>query len=86
MNKCLVSLQVMSVKALGIAIKLTLEGSSQVAHLKSWVFAMVAATCVITQLNYLNKVGTSLPKTSGISSSSFFIYKDIIFVACSIIL
>ncbi|XP_075517218.1 putative magnesium transporter NIPA6 isoform X1 [Primulina tabacum] len=49
------SLTVMSIKAIGIAIKLTLEGSSQVARFESWVFAMVAATCIITQLNYLNK-------------------------------
>ncbi|XAR62644.1 hypothetical protein NMG60_11017484 [Bertholletia excelsa] len=49
------SLTVMSIKAIGIAIKLTLEGSSQVAHVQTWVFAMVAITCIITQLNYLNK-------------------------------
>ncbi|GMP47668.1 hypothetical protein CsSME_00015312 [Camellia sinensis var. sinensis] len=49
------SLTVMSIKAIGIAIKLTLEGSSQVAHFQTWVFAMVALTCIITQLNYLNK-------------------------------
>lgn len=49
------SLTVMSIKAIGIAIKLTLEGSSQVAHFQTWVFAMVAITCIITQLNYLNK-------------------------------
>ncbi|CAA0818470.1 Probable magnesium transporter NIPA6 [Striga hermonthica] len=49
------SLTVMSIKAIGIAIKLTLEGYSQVAHFKSWVFAMVAVTCIATQLVYLNK-------------------------------
>ncbi|CAK9142766.1 unnamed protein product [Ilex paraguariensis] len=45
----------MSIKAIGIAIKLTLEGSSQAAHFQTWVFVMVAVTCIITQLNYLNK-------------------------------
>ena len=50
----------MSIKAIGIAIKLTLEGSSQVAHFQTWVFAMVAITCIITQLNYLNKVSSFL--------------------------
>ncbi|KAL2520087.1 putative magnesium transporter NIPA6 [Forsythia ovata] len=49
------SLTVMSIKAIGIAIKLTLEGSSQVARFQTWVFVMVAVTCIITQLNYLNK-------------------------------
>ena len=49
-------LQVMSIKAIGIAIKLTLEGFSQAAHYQTWVFVMIAVTCIITQLNYLNKV------------------------------
>lgn len=49
------SLTVMSIKAIGIAIKLTFEGSSQVAHFQTWVFVMVAVSCIITQLNYLNK-------------------------------
>ncbi|GAA0151280.1 secondary carrier transporter [Lithospermum erythrorhizon] len=49
------SLTVMSIKAIGIAIKLTLEGSNQAAHLQTWVFVMIAMSCIITQLNYLNK-------------------------------
>jgi hypothetical protein len=49
-------LQVMSIKAIGIAIKLTLEGSNQAGHFQTWVFVMVAVTCIVIQLNYLNKV------------------------------
>ncbi|XP_022156320.1 probable magnesium transporter NIPA6 isoform X1 [Momordica charantia] len=49
------SLTVMSIKAIGIAIKLTMEGWSQVAHFQTWVFVMVAISCIIIQLNYLNK-------------------------------
>ncbi|XP_071714623.1 probable magnesium transporter NIPA6 [Rutidosis leptorrhynchoides] len=54
---CLIngSLTVMSVKAIGIAIKLILEGSSQVARYQTWIFVTVAVTCIIIQLNYLNK-------------------------------
>ncbi|KAL5188642.1 putative magnesium transporter NIPA7 [Glycine soja] len=48
------SLTVMSVKAVGIAIKLTLEGANQAFHFQAWVFAMVSVTCIIVQLNYLN--------------------------------
>lgn len=48
------SLTVMSIKAVGIAIKLTLDGSSQVAQFQTWVFVLVALSCIITQLNYLN--------------------------------
>ncbi|KAJ6858042.1 magnesium transporter NIPA6 [Populus alba x Populus x berolinensis] len=48
------SLTVMSIKAIGIAIKLTLEGTNQAKYFQTWIFAMVAITCIITQLNYLN--------------------------------
>ncbi|KAI4378836.1 hypothetical protein MLD38_016262 [Melastoma candidum] len=48
------SLTVMSIKAIGIAIELTLEGLNQAGYFQTWIFAMVAITCIITQLNYLN--------------------------------
>lgn len=48
--------QVMSIKAIGIAIKLTLEGTNQLVYFQTWIFGMVAVTCIITQLNYLNMV------------------------------
>ncbi|XP_052205956.1 probable magnesium transporter NIPA4 isoform X2 [Diospyros lotus] len=49
------SLSVMSVKALGIALKLTLSGMNQLLYPQTWSFAVVVITCVITQMNYLNK-------------------------------
>ncbi|POO00257.1 Magnesium transporter NIPA [Trema orientale] len=49
------SLTVMSIKAIGIAIKLTLEGSNQATHFETWIFVMVSISCIILQLNYLNK-------------------------------
>ncbi|KAL7157341.1 hypothetical protein ABFS83_02G071700 [Erythranthe nasuta] len=49
------SLSVMSVKALGIALKLTLSGTNQLIYPQTWVFAMVVTICVLTQMNYLNK-------------------------------
>ncbi|KAI3984141.1 hypothetical protein MKX01_035268 [Papaver californicum] len=49
------SLSVMSVKAIGIALKLTFSGTNQLVYSQTWVFTMVVLTCVITQLNYLNK-------------------------------
>ncbi|KAI3917950.1 hypothetical protein MKW98_000184 [Papaver atlanticum] len=49
------SLSVMSVKALGIALKLTFSGTNQLLYSQTWVFTMVVLACVITQLNYLNK-------------------------------
>lgn len=48
--------QVMSVKALGIALKLTFSGMNQLIYPQTWVFTLIVLTCVITQMNYLNKV------------------------------
>ncbi|KAK9676391.1 hypothetical protein RND81_11G074000 [Saponaria officinalis] len=50
------SLSVMSVKALGIALKLTLSGMNQLIYPQTWAFTLIVAACVITQMNYLNKV------------------------------
>uniref|UniRef100_A0A7I4CIF2 Probable magnesium transporter n=1 Tax=Physcomitrium patens TaxID=3218 RepID=A0A7I4CIF2_PHYPA len=49
------SLSVMSVKALGIAVKLTLQGQNQLIYPQTSVFAMVVLICILTQMNYLNK-------------------------------
>ena len=46
----------MSVKALGIALKLTLSGMNQLVYPQTWFFTLVVMVCVITQMNYLNKV------------------------------
>ncbi|KAL3843677.1 hypothetical protein ACJIZ3_001080 [Penstemon smallii] len=49
------SLSVMSVKGLGIALKLTLSGTNQLIYPQAWTFAMVVTVCILTQMNYLNK-------------------------------
>ncbi|GMH24761.1 hypothetical protein Nepgr_026604 [Nepenthes gracilis] len=49
------SLSVMSVKALGIALKLTLSGMNQLVYPQTWAFTLIVAICVVTQMNYLNK-------------------------------
>uniref|UniRef100_A0ACD5ZAM3 Uncharacterized protein n=1 Tax=Avena sativa TaxID=4498 RepID=A0ACD5ZAM3_AVESA len=49
------SVSVMSVKALGIALKLTFSGTNQLVYPQTWAFTMVVITCIITQMNYLNK-------------------------------
>ena len=51
-----IPLQVMSVKALGIALKLTLSGMNQLIYPQTWAFSMIVTACVVTQMNYLNKV------------------------------
>ncbi|KAK1261795.1 hypothetical protein QJS04_geneDACA001144 [Acorus gramineus] len=64
------SLTVVSIKAVGIAIKLTFEGTSQVAYPQTWFFVSVAVICVVTQLNYLNKVSILF---SNVFVSSLFV-------------
>ncbi|KAE8654397.1 putative magnesium transporter NIPA5 [Hibiscus syriacus] len=49
------SISVMSVKALGIALKLTFSGMNQLVYPQTWAFTLVVITCVLTQINYLNK-------------------------------
>ncbi|KAF3784419.1 putative magnesium transporter [Nymphaea thermarum] len=49
------SLSVMSVKALGTSLKLTFEGSNQLIYPETWFFMTVVFTCVLMQMNYLNK-------------------------------
>ncbi|KAJ4796154.1 magnesium transporter NIPA (DUF803) [Rhynchospora pubera] len=49
------SLSVMSVKALGTSLKLTFEGTNQLVYPETWFFMLVVVTCVLTQMNYLNK-------------------------------
>ncbi|KAK9677580.1 hypothetical protein RND81_11G153200 [Saponaria officinalis] len=49
------SLTVVSIKAIGIAIKLTLEDINQLTFPQTWFFITVGAIGVIMQLNYLNK-------------------------------
>uniref|UniRef100_A0A0E0JRV0 Probable magnesium transporter n=1 Tax=Oryza punctata TaxID=4537 RepID=A0A0E0JRV0_ORYPU len=49
------SLSVMSVKALGIALKLTFSGMNQLIYPQTWMFTIVVVACILTQMNYLNK-------------------------------
>nr|XP_012571828.1 probable magnesium transporter NIPA1 isoform X2 [Cicer arietinum] len=49
------SITVMSVKALGIALKLTFEGMNQFKYFETWFFTIVVLGCCLLQINYLNK-------------------------------
>ncbi|KAL8779954.1 MAG: hypothetical protein Q9194_001173 [Teloschistes cf. exilis] len=49
------SISVMSVKAFGIALKLTLGGSNQFTYPSTYVFIIITVVCILTQMNYFNK-------------------------------
>ena len=49
------SVSVMSIKAFGIALKLTLNGNNQFSHPSTYAFGIVTGVCILTQMNYFNK-------------------------------
>ena len=49
------SVSVMSVKAFGIALKLTMAGNNQFTHPSTYVFGIVTVVSILTQMNYFNK-------------------------------
>lgn len=49
------SISVMLIKAFGIALKLTFAGNNQFTHVSTYVFIIVVAGCIVTQMNYFNK-------------------------------
>lgn len=74
------SLSVMSVKALGIAIKLTFEGENQFFYYETWLFVMVVVTCVLTQMVYLNKALDSF-NTAIVSPVYYVMFTSLTIVA-----
>ncbi|OAY82254.1 putative magnesium transporter NIPA4 [Ananas comosus] len=70
------SLSVMSVKALGIALKLTFSGMNQLIYPQTWAFTIVVFACVITQMNYLNKACASLAESHPYQYVMWFIALD----------
>jgi len=55
------SISVMSVKAFGIALKLTFGGNNQFTHPSTYVFMIVTGVCILTQMNYFNKALSQFP-------------------------
>ena len=55
------SISVMAIKAFGIALKLTFQGNNQFTHPSTYVFMIVSAICILTQMNYLNKALAQFP-------------------------
>ncbi|KAJ6125623.1 hypothetical protein N7471_012940 [Penicillium samsonianum] len=55
------SVSVMSVKAFGIAVKLTAGGDNQFTHGSTYVFVLVLIVTTLTQMNYLNKAMSEFP-------------------------
>eukprot|EP01023_Acetabularia_acetabulum_P027016 TRINITY_DN2555_c0_g1_i4.p2 TRINITY_DN2555_c0_g1~~TRINITY_DN2555_c0_g1_i4.p2 ORF type:complete len:361 (+),score=23.10 TRINITY_DN2555_c0_g1_i4:115-1197(+) len=78
------SLSVMSCKALGIAIKLSVGGNNQMLHRETWYFVVVVVVCIVTQMNYLNKA-LDLFNTA-IVSPIYYVMFTVLTIIASIIL
>ncbi|KAL5629016.1 hypothetical protein BROUX41_002407 [Berkeleyomyces rouxiae] len=55
------SISVMSVKAFGIALRLTLSGNNQFSHPSTYVFMITTTVCILVQMNYFNKALAQYP-------------------------
>lgn len=77
------SLTVVSIKAVGIAIKLTFEGINQMAYPHTWLFVLGAVICTVTQLNYLNKALDTF-NTAVVSPIYYVMFTTLTIVASAI--
>ncbi|KAH8703808.1 magnesium transporter [Talaromyces proteolyticus] len=82
------SISVMSVKAFGIAVRLTVEGSNQFANASTYVFLIALVVTTVSQTHYLNKAMSHFPAslvnaifyvgfTTCTLSASFIFYQGI---------
>jgi len=73
------SLSVVSCKALGIALKLTLRnGSNQIFKKETFAFFCTVICCIVVQMNYLNKALDTF--NTAIVSSTYYVF----FTTCTI--
>lgn len=49
------SISIMAIKGLGLALKMTFRGHNQFTQPSTYVFAIMVAVCILTQMNYFNK-------------------------------
>ena len=78
------SLSVMACKAVGIAIRLTLDGDNQLNRLGTWVFVAVLVACITTQMNYLNKA-LDLFNTARVTPIYYVLFTTFVIVASVIL-
>lgn len=77
------SLTVMGVKAVGIALKLTLSGINQFTYVQTWFFTILVIVCVLTQMNYLNKALDTF-NTAVISPVYYVMFTTLTIIASTI--
>nr|CAD1824436.1 unnamed protein product [Ananas comosus var. bracteatus] len=78
------SLTVMSVKAVGIALKLSFSGMNQFIYVQTWFFSAVVIICCLVQLNYLNKALDTF--NTAVVSPVYFVMFTILTIFASMIM
>ncbi|XP_037492644.1 probable magnesium transporter NIPA2 isoform X2 [Jatropha curcas] len=77
------SLTVMSVKAVGIALKLTFSGSNQFIYFQTWLFTIIVVVFCLLQVNYLNKALDNF-KTAVVSPVYYVMFTTFTIIASMI--
>ena len=70
--------------SLGMAIKLSLSGSNQMANPTTYVFLVVVVICVVFQLNYLNRALDLFP--AGAVSPVYYVCFTVATIVATLIL
>ena len=78
------SLSVMGCKGLGIVIKQTLHGDSQLTNPVAWVLLFAVLACVLTQMNYLNKA-LDIFDTSMVTPIYYVMFTTLTIIASAIL-
>ena len=78
------SLSVMACKGLSIAIKLTFMGDTQLFNPLAWFFAIAVATCIMIQMNYLNRA-LDIFNTSLVTPIYYVMFTTLTIIASAIL-
>ncbi|PFX27064.1 Magnesium transporter NIPA2 [Stylophora pistillata] len=78
------SLSVMGCKGLGIVIKQTLHGDSQLSNPVAWGLLFAVLACVLTQMNYLNKA-LDIFNTSLVTPIYYVMFTTLTIIASAIL-
>ena len=78
------SLSVMGCKGLGIVIKQTLHGDSQLTNPVAWGLIFAVLACVLTQMNYLNKA-LDIFNTSLVTPIYYVMFTTLTIIASAIL-
>lgn len=78
------SLSVMGCKGIGIVLKQTLRGDSQLTNPVAWALLFAVLACVMTQMNYLNKA-LDIFNTSLVTPIYYVMFTTLTIIASAIL-